>query len=578
MAMQSMLGGRVRLVGFNFEPIASRTCFQTAPASTRMDEDTILPDVNSGSNEGEEVENESCDGWSEVESLSEEEIARMSQQKRFAIGCALFGLADHAASLEAENKRLKSIIDSFNASRPSLKQPPAEVLRIIFLLTFPPPGLLDPALEHGPESPWSQALRDRKSILEVCKFWRDVGQEFLYRNVALRRIGQLPALVYTLESSETSLGALVKDLTLSCVVPKQCTSLFEEALGRLLNRCPRLNSISFRSTYPPIGALVDGLPAEEGAGMYFAEMNQVMAIPPMILTSLATRDKLTSLSVWIPPQLTIDENSAFALTLSFPHLQLFRAVLSSQSASHLPGLALRWSMPQLHQLTFELTGHGQGSTYFWFAEPFFKFCGMYPTVRTLCFSGSGIEVAGKNLAMQGIIERLPALIHLVVPGSAPMPTSHPTLQWIDAWSFHSLRFPKDMPGFPSFQRRRLFHHSVSCYSNLPLLFPPGEGFQLGEKRIYRLPGMDVQETYLGIEPVPGPLPPGAGEDGYIYKEPEYPSDPEDENYSSEFSETDSEYCYSSNDEEEESVDLRADEEVDEQVDFEAGLEGFRDSA
>src|ERR1700691_1480708 len=97
--------------------------------------------------------------------------------------------------------------------RPICKQLPQEILHIIFQLVLPPSFFLDPALYRGPQSPWCQSLRSKKALVSVCKAWWCAGVDMLYAEIVLRRVGQVPALIRTLESPDNDFRNSVKAMS-----------------------------------------------------------------------------------------------------------------------------------------------------------------------------------------------------------------------------------------------------------------------------------------------------------------------------------------------------------------------------
>jgi hypothetical protein len=79
---------------------------------------------------------------------------------------------------------------------------PIEITRMIIANALPPStSLFNPALTLGPNSPWSRVLRFKKAVPLVCKDWFDVGNEHLYREIVIRRPGQITVLLSTIQSS-----------------------------------------------------------------------------------------------------------------------------------------------------------------------------------------------------------------------------------------------------------------------------------------------------------------------------------------------------------------------------------------
>ena len=63
-----------------------------------------------------------------------------------------------------------------------------------------------PRIAVGSSSRWALLLRLRKSLVLVCRSWYIAGIHDLYEHVYIHRVGQLPALVRTLEQSISDQG------------------------------------------------------------------------------------------------------------------------------------------------------------------------------------------------------------------------------------------------------------------------------------------------------------------------------------------------------------------------------------
>ncbi|KAJ6475894.1 hypothetical protein DFH09DRAFT_1216763 [Mycena vulgaris] len=133
---------------------------------------------------------------------------------------------------------------------------PNEILLIVFHCALPPSWVLneETSLPPFPQSVWSVDLRMKLCIIRVCKTWHRIGLELLYKIVALRRIGQIPAFVGALEAHD-GLGALVRKLNISCFVPRGYSELHDQEIKNIFQLCPRLSHFGFK---PPI--LIPDLP------------------------------------------------------------------------------------------------------------------------------------------------------------------------------------------------------------------------------------------------------------------------------------------------------------------------------
>ena len=113
----------------------------------------------------------------------------------------------------------------------------------MFESIFPPDGFLDPFFGLGPDSPWSRALRMRKTLTLVCKEWRAVALPFLYHDVVIRRVGQIAALKRTLDSTPEHYS-IIRSMTLLCHVPENMISFATSSLSEMLSSCTSLASLS----------------------------------------------------------------------------------------------------------------------------------------------------------------------------------------------------------------------------------------------------------------------------------------------------------------------------------------------
>ncbi|KAH7886312.1 hypothetical protein F5I97DRAFT_1794945, partial [Phlebopus sp. FC_14] len=114
---------------------------------------------------------------------------------------------------------------------------------LILEAAIPPSIFLDPAICRGPYSAWCQMLRQLKAFVLVCHMWRDVGTDLLYRCVVIRRFGQLPALLRSLQR-DPKLGPMVCELQINCFVPRGCRAVFEQGLAQLWPLCPNATRLA----------------------------------------------------------------------------------------------------------------------------------------------------------------------------------------------------------------------------------------------------------------------------------------------------------------------------------------------
>ncbi|KAG0707780.1 hypothetical protein DFH29DRAFT_597498 [Suillus ampliporus] len=105
------------------------------------------------------------------------------------------------------------------------------------------PVSLDASLTCGSFSAWCMIQRTKKYVVVVCKLWWETGTRLLYREMHLRRIGQIAALLNTLQDN-ARLGPMIMDINVSCQVMPQYFVMFDEALRRILEMSPNATRIS----------------------------------------------------------------------------------------------------------------------------------------------------------------------------------------------------------------------------------------------------------------------------------------------------------------------------------------------
>ena len=107
----------------------------------------------------------------------------------------------------------------------------------------------DPSIYFGSDNPWLRILHYKKGLALVCKATYWSGMRILYREVSIRRMGQIPALANTLRSSESGemLLKMISHLSMDqCVVLAPCAEVVREDLAWILTHCTALKAISFR--------------------------------------------------------------------------------------------------------------------------------------------------------------------------------------------------------------------------------------------------------------------------------------------------------------------------------------------
>ncbi|KAF9223147.1 hypothetical protein BS17DRAFT_880787 [Gyrodon lividus] len=105
-----------------------------------------------------------------------------------------------------------------------------------------PTILLDPSLSRSLESAWCHATRVRKAVVLVCKARYSVGINDLYREVVIRRINQIPALLSTLQNNNAK-ALLVESLRVFYGVPRDLRTLVGHDYSRITSRYTRLRKL-----------------------------------------------------------------------------------------------------------------------------------------------------------------------------------------------------------------------------------------------------------------------------------------------------------------------------------------------
>lgn len=376
---------------------------------------------------------------------------------------------------------------TFNAGRAPLRQPPPEILRMIFLDVFPPAFLLDASLTPGPESPWCLSTQMKLSMMSVCKIWYRIAVEMLYEDISFRRIGQISAFLRTLRNNPY-LGSLVKAVSVHCFVPHGYSTLLHQNLERIISDCSRISRIAFSVPYTV--QLYQTLPS-----LTYKNITQIEFGPTIGFDSLSSALSelgavLVSLSMHIPlvPLLT-------TRPLRLQSLKKLRFRIGHKSQNTVSNLASQWIMPSLQSLTFDIDG-----------EPFHRmscwkqFCTSHGrNLKCLVIVPIPWRHAKKSRLheLQDLLDLCPSLEHIVIPPfyEIELDVSHPNVKWIDIWrSTHSSQVP-EFPihrGFPAFRGFRAVDCAFVNTPDITTLFPPDEVIDTARSFEYRFPGIQVR--------------------------------------------------------------------------------------
>ncbi|TFK48039.1 hypothetical protein OE88DRAFT_596831 [Heliocybe sulcata] len=402
--------------------------------------------------------------------------------------------------------------------------------RIILGHCFGPPDLLDPSITQGPNSPWSRMVRDQKSVVRVCKSWWAVGVEFLYKHVALRRVGQIPALLRTLEeTTDAQLSSMISSIIVGCAVPDICSDAFTASLDCLLAKCPRLSMVTYAPLFEESHVVSHGILST--ISPYFDHLTHLafgedIEISPAMTDLLRSTTRLKSLalvlghsSTWLP---TVDALSA---PIHLPYLDHLSLRILRGDTWDLQWLPRTLRLPNLQSIDCSYLHRRLWSS----VLPL-----LVSQARTLRLLSVKCVIPYCDLHyapydIQPLMEHCPVLEHLVFMADIAFPLCHPTLRWIDvlAWSPNTASWPArghysdwhpteedsdpDAPepptdwakrikeftpgGFPALQRVRLIDPELAYMPHLAVKLHPETA---GQALTIHIPGATILETYSMI--------------------------------------------------------------------------------
>jgi hypothetical protein len=396
------------------------------------------------------------------------------------------------------------LIDNISDGRAIFKQPPNELLRMIFIRAIAPSFLTDSSLDAGPNSPWCEAIRTMKSIAGVCKAWWHVGVELMYQEISIRRVGQMAALLRTLDANN-DIGSFVKSIEISCFLPPGYLLLFKTDIRRIFDYCPRVTRLVFTAADLNEDALLY-IALTSAQHDTFSNLTRLECVCPVDCVDLiAVLQVCTNVRfLWI----CIDgPNDGLALNtpLCLAHLETLRLTVGTFNERHLQKVALHWQMPSLKNvIVYELNEFADAQSLS-DREEFFRAFGIglqYLHIRPYRACGNTYPID-----VQRLLDRCPALKHLAVCPSLKLPTqlSHQSIKWIDLWTspkgedeiYLNLRNSLSRRKFPSLLGVRELDHGLSVMTDWPAVLPPNS--EVDESGVeYRFPGIHVQQTARGI--------------------------------------------------------------------------------
>lgn len=354
-----------------------------------------------------------------------------------------------------------------------------------------------------PESSWCHALRTKKKLAGVCWDWYRVGLEILYEEVIIRRIGQISALLRTLETGPY-FGTIIKSLEVNCFVPKAYFSLFRENIGKIVKHCPLLHKIAF---VPQVYLLEHPVPFPISFLGISRTITHLKCDPSFDFNSVAPglvhlSQTLISLSVTFSSQETTPSDTKALLS----HLRYLEIRCDRPSSIDILHQVL--IVPALTHFTLACT-NCRGSRLSDFSS-ILQFCASRGSnLRRLQLNCICTDVRDRSAVtdiFQEIFNGCPFLEHFVQFAKCSaylLSLSHPTIRWIDEWddidvpgryllpdpqshesnpftsvsSLESVDTPTEpihrlVSCYPNVQGLRRFHASLRGQLQLPILLPP----------------------------------------------------------------------------------------------------------
>ncbi|KAF9235079.1 hypothetical protein BU15DRAFT_32168, partial [Melanogaster broomeanus] len=291
----------------------------------------------------------------------------------------------------------------------------------------PPSFFLDPSIGRGPFSAWCQKLRQLKYFVLVCRWWRDVGIDLLYRDVVIRRIGQIPALLRSLEANAV-LGPMVRSLRIDCFVPRGYGAVFEGGLNQICAFCTKNTRLVLNNSTE--GGLLE-LPKIDGSILSsIVDLEIGPGYPfPLVISLLVQCTSLTRLTISFQGFVSPDDIP----TTHFTFLEELHCTCTSEG-NLLAVISTQWSLPCLRR--FSIIHHAKNISdmdYYSFLEEH----GKNLTYLSICawpLDKSDWLFRHDRMDLQRFLDLCPSLNHFAISDSYhKWGLSHPMLEHIDIW-------------------------------------------------------------------------------------------------------------------------------------------------
>ncbi|KAH7912122.1 hypothetical protein BJ138DRAFT_829573 [Hygrophoropsis aurantiaca] len=370
---------------------------------------------------------------------------------------------------------------------------PFEIWYEIFQYVIPPSTFLDSSLSCGPRSPWSLALRTKKTLVSVCKTWYNVGIHLLYRQIVLRRFPQIYFLLQSLDLN-SDLGPMIKDITVSCFVLCDDSPLVKSELNRLLNYCPLVSHFTFAIELQSQSELYSPSDFLAAATHMLSNVTHLEFGPKVFFSDVVPH--LTHCKSLI--SLTFDmhgqtSNDMATEAVDLPTLEALRISWQSDRLEEIAvlGVITSWSMPRLYRFTIHQMGFFRGTAERYYF-PFLKKYG--PALSTLCVAVWFPDVIPMTYFVQSLLEFCPNLEHLAISSFVLIEKlSHKTLKWIDIWASTPERHLMKAQDFPMLRGVRTLDWALLTTAGPALhLHVPPNMVEGGESREWVFPGVHVR--------------------------------------------------------------------------------------
>ncbi|KAL1705713.1 hypothetical protein EV121DRAFT_258218 [Schizophyllum commune] len=406
---------------------------------------------------------------------------------------------------------------------------PAEILQSIFDFTVAPTFLLTPGLAVR-EDAWLIYMKIKRSLPLVCRSWYASANPMLYRDIALRSVGQVAALLQTLQSAPT-LASLITNLTFACYVAEHHEEAYANDAALLLQLCQAVRSMSFIATNAPL-SLPQLLPLlnpacpplphltrlhlNEGfdSEALLSEQYKLIATPGEEGWYIRTQP--------LRPRRFLKDASHHLVELSLPFVSVMQPApaltfpsLASFRTSSFTRITSTWEMPRLQRFSISLLGIGSPYLFQYMGErsysprigPFAARHGaQLRYLHILDHARYTDDHRDLMLDIQSALDHCPRLEHLVLPSNVrPTPAlHHPTPHRGDAShspfgqtaDSRAARSGDQKSMFPRLQGGRAIDAALSFFRDLPWILRPDTW--AGVNAEFKYPGIDVKHDKMNI--------------------------------------------------------------------------------